>query len=275
MIENTDARKEYIGWLTSITAIGHPWAAPRAVNISFDRLIPKMARPLELFSMGTVDLHPVSQAREALLDTAPSVVCGEATVPGNGGPTPPLILACSAADHVITNVTFASYGAPTGSCASGFQTNTTCHSSLSTLVAEVECLAKNNCTFSLGKSFIGQSIPEQRFGLVPCLGVTMRLAIVVTCGPWRGGPTMLADFGQEFQGGLTVNATGIAGQRIHIVTGELRGPLHTPGVPEALVSNTWGASFLWTLRDGPQTLSQVSPELHASWIPIVMLYFRK
>ena len=53
---------------------------------------------------------------------------------------------------------------------------------------------------------------------------------------------------------------GVAGQRVRICGGELLG-IHLPSgslpsVSGGAVANTWGYDFVWTMRDGPQVLTQ-------------------
>lgn len=91
--------------------------------------------------------------------------CGQ--VPENT----PLQLACPAG-QVITDVPFASFGTPTGSCASGFAAGK-CNAPASLSTVKAQCVGKNNCTvFSSNTHFEGD----------PCVDVVKTLAASVTCG---------------------------------------------------------------------------------------------
>lgn len=84
-------------------------------------------------------------------------------------------LACPAGG-VITDIDFASYGLPTGSCDEGFKTGM-CHALTSQVKVEQACLQRSSCTVEASNPVFGD----------PCIGNPKRLAVVYTCGSDGGG----------------------------------------------------------------------------------------
>lgn len=82
-------------------------------------------------------------------------------------------------NEVITGVEFASFGAPSGSCESTLQQNSTCHSPLSIHVVKELCVGRQEC-------FIGSFL--RVFG-EPCINVVKKLSVKVSCGPSATIPT--------------------------------------------------------------------------------------
>ena len=90
-----------------------------------------------------------------------------AEVPENGQAT----VTCGGAGNSISAIVFASYGAPTGSCSSGFVRSPTCDAGNSTAIAAAACVGRATCTLPALNSVYGD----------PCLGTTKRLAVQVAC----------------------------------------------------------------------------------------------
>ncbi len=87
-----------------------------------------------------------------------------------------LTLSC-AGGAPISTIGFASYGLPTGSCATGMQLNTTCHAGTSRQAVEAACLGKPSCTVSASNAMFGD----------PCRGKAKTLAVAYSCGEGGGG----------------------------------------------------------------------------------------
>ena len=89
--------------------------------------------------------------------------------------------------NTITNVTFASFGTPSGACHTdgeppSFAINTSCHASNSLAVFEKMCVGKKKCTFTVdGKLFEGcdKCLPDGD----PCHNVVKRLDLAISCEP--------------------------------------------------------------------------------------------
>lgn len=89
-------------------------------------------------------------------------------------------LACEAAG-TIDAVTFADFGTPTGSCATGFQINASCTSgpeNPAKAVVEKQCLGKHSCMLHANVQEFGHQ----------CLGVPKRLAVQVSCKAGHAPP---------------------------------------------------------------------------------------
>ena len=87
-----------------------------------------------------------------------------------------LTLACPTLGGVILGVSFASYGTPNGSCASGFAASS-CTSPMSVAVVTAACVGRQSCTVSAKNS---------NFGSDPCSGTIKSLAANVSCGGKSG-----------------------------------------------------------------------------------------
>ena len=90
-----------------------------------------------------------------------------AEVPENGL----AVVTCEGTNNTIASIVFSSYGAPTGSCSSGFARSPTCDAANSTAIAAAACVGRRACSLPALNSAYGD----------PCLGTPKRLAVQVTC----------------------------------------------------------------------------------------------
>ena len=281
-IEYIDARKEPVGW----KAAGAPaagWAAaaaaaPTAAQIA--QLHPKMQPPLEVEPPVAV-----KTIKAIAPNPAPAPKPPGPSPPSPGPPAPPATcvdvperrsanIGCPAGE-VIGSVDFASFGAPSGSCAAGFARDAKCDSNHSTAVVSGLCLGKQSCLVDASCAEFHERL--QGNGAF-CWDVVKHLSVKVTCkkqqplgtaarppppppvpnctptGPrpcTPSGPSsaFLADFGKELTGGMVLHvAKGVAGQTVEVACGE--------SLSGDVVGSTWGWVQQWTLRDGEQTLEQ-------------------
>ncbi|WOK97445.1 beta-galactosidase 15 isoform X1 [Canna indica] len=82
--------------------------------------------------------------------------------------------------HIISDITFASYGTPTGSCQT-FSLGT-CHAPSSLSVVTEACQGRNNCTISVSNLTFGD----------PCRGVVKALVVEAKCASITGDTKMLS-----------------------------------------------------------------------------------
>ena len=96
----------------------------------------------------------------------------------NGGPPPmadtQLSLACSDAGSVVSAVSFASYGTPTGAC--GSWALGACNAANSTAVVEAACLGRQSCVVWPNTTTFGD----------PCFGTPKQLAVQLACSAGGG-----------------------------------------------------------------------------------------
>ena len=78
---------------------------------------------------------------------------------------------------VITGVSFASFGTPTGSCAAGFALGS-CNAASSVAVVEAACMGQGACTVE---------VSDASFGSDPCNGVLKHFSGVVACSTMGSG----------------------------------------------------------------------------------------
>jgi hypothetical protein len=109
----------------------------------------------------------------------PTHLCGKVAEDLQGHPT--LDLACPAG-QAIAAVTFASFGTPTGDCASGFAVNAKCNAAKSLAAVQSRCVGKAACSVPVVQGLCTAASPCI-FGKDPCDGVAKSLAASVTCGP--------------------------------------------------------------------------------------------
>lgn len=74
-------------------------------------------------------------------------------------------------NQTITSVAFADFGTPSGSCAAGFEVNSSCHDARARAVVESACLHKRWCRLEASREVFGDT----------CNGVTKYLAATVRC----------------------------------------------------------------------------------------------
>ena len=72
---------------------------------------------------------------------------------------------------VFTDVAFASYGTPSGSCAKGFTEDPTCNAATSVSVVKAACVGKSSCTITAS---------NDKFGGDPCVNVPKQLSVALT-----------------------------------------------------------------------------------------------
>ena len=100
-----------------------------------------------------------------------------------GGPMPPahcntdpvsntVTLNCKPGTGTITNITYATYGAVEGSCATGFST-AGCHSPETLGIVQALCIGKTSCA-------LNASVQAAAHGSDPCPGKVKKLAIAAT-----------------------------------------------------------------------------------------------
>lgn len=109
-----------------------------------------------------------------------------------GGGGVPVTLSC--AGGTITNITFASFGTPTGDCRTGFRLGS-CDASSSRGVVTELCLGESSCAVTPNAAQFG--------GIDPCVGVPKHLAVQVNCS---AGPGTYATYGA----GQTINAVPLS-----------------------------------------------------------------
>ena len=235
-VEYIDARGEPVGWRGAGFAPGAGWAPAVASAPTADQLAnlhPRMQPPMEVYDIAVQSVWPVPTPP---MPPSGPVDCGE--VAENSA----LQLACPDGS-AITEVAFASFGTPAGSCpnfAAG-----ACAATSSRAVVEKACLGKTSCAVTASNDV---------FGGDPCVNTPKALAVQLKCPgspppPAQNYSSFIGQFEKEFQGGVRLDvANGVAGTTVHITCGE------------QLVGNTvgytWGWEFTWTLRDGAQTLEQ-------------------
>jgi len=248
-LEYIDARGEPVGWqLPGFVEGGGAdsgWQAASATTPSASQcqnLHAKMEPPLAVRHIAPKSVVPAPPPPPPA--THP-VTCGivpeHETLPLGcpaGAGLPPLIAA----------VRFASFGTPSGSCATELIRDPTCDAPASAAVLASACVNMTGCAVKAERALFGDD---------PCYGKVKALAVQIECPPGPPAPpppapsttSFVADFGREFQGGLWLRVgDGTAGQAVHIACGEtLKG---------WRVGTTWGWEFDWTLRKGEQLLEQ-------------------
>ena len=113
-------------------------------------------------------------------------ICSEASYPN------PAVLRCLDAGAVISEITFASYGTPEGSCGD-YIVNTTCHSPNSSFIVESYCSGKQSCTVPAITPIFGD----------PCVGTYKKLVIQARCSNGKGTSTSSPLYAQGFVSALS------------------------------------------------------------------------
>ncbi len=276
VMEHIDAREESMGWRSELDffktsrADWHPAVAQVDTRsnatglLDFSDLHPKMARPVrvvEVPSRPLVEMAPHSASWADAEVVADNNTC--AVKPSiHDDPRLRMLLSCPTGS-IIDRVLFASFGSPIGSCATGLHHNRSCDSPSAVPSLESLCIGKTACNIPDSAGFFSPTGPQPGAKEAGCNGFPTphTLAVSVGCGVHK---RYTVDFEQEFEGGIVLNmSAGTAGHRVKISLGELMGDAakrfeNVTGSPliSADVAQTWGAEFIWTLRDGPQIISQ-------------------
>jgi hypothetical protein len=103
-----------------------------------------------------------SSPNDQTLEASSVSICGSAAEGGSASVSCP-------AGQVISAITFASYGSPTGACGA-FKTST-CNATTSTTVVQTACIGKSTCTVSASNTAFGD----------PCRGTDKKLDIQAVC----------------------------------------------------------------------------------------------
>jgi hypothetical protein len=124
-------------------------------------------------------------------------VCGQATEQDKT-----LTLTCDSG-ATFTGVAFASYGTPTGSCASGQAVNPACNANTSVAVVTAACVGKSSCTIDVSNDAFG--------GADPCFDVVKHLAVSLTgpgCNVFKYSASATVPTGARAQVRVPVSGTG-------------------------------------------------------------------
>ena len=245
-LEFIDARAEPVGWqLPGFDATASGWASPVAEvqlpsGVQAKNFHAKMEPSMQVTLVAAATVTPVPPPTPP----ATPVTCGRAVE------NTQITLACPNGKDLITAVAFASFGTPTGDCASGFKHNPKCDDQNATKTMEIvhdACVGKASCVLTASRTTFGDG----------CFDTVKTLAVAITCPAAPPTPTpppaaassFIVAFGKELQGGLRLAVKdGSAGTNVHIACGEtLKG---------TTVGSTWGWEFDWVLRDGEQQLEQ-------------------
>ena len=275
--EHIDARMEPVGWLTNLDFKPSPvlpWKPAVAVGdrqdlalpLNVSELRPKMTRPVLVVAVPAKQMvelppNPPSPPPPAAPGSKTSTCGVKASI--RDTPKRRLLLSCPEAGQLIDEVKFASFGSPSGSCEAGnLQHNRSCQSPSAVGLIESLCLGRSECSIPDSAGFFSPTGPAPG-SAGGCQGFPTphRLAVSLGCGVHT---RYAVDFKQEFEGGLILQTTqGTAGHRVKISLGELMGEAarhfematNQPTVADD-VTQTWGADFVWTLREGEQTITQ-------------------
>lgn len=189
--ENLDANVRQVGW-ADVGFVPAPQYASQWVNAAVQ---PAFPNPLYL--------EPAPAP--AMLWRTPCNITqlASAGICGSANESQVLELTCAAYGGTINDISFASYGTPSGSCLLSNGSNTfavgTCNSPNSKSVVQAACLGKASCSITPSNTL---------FGGDPCDKVAKWLSVAVSCsgGGGSGGQLYhyLVDYGQEFMGGVNI-----------------------------------------------------------------------
>ena len=241
-LEYIDARGEPVNWRTVGFVEDSKWVPAVATPPSADEVSQMHPRMEQNMAWSAYPLQSIWQVPAPPLPPTGPVWCGIGPENSN------LELSCWN-NSLIEDVTFASFGTPSGTCPNNLVKGS-CDASTSLDVVKKACVGKSSC-----------SVPatNDAFGGDPCVNTPKQLGVQLKCPgtppPPPPPPTLpaafIADFGKEFQGGLILEVpNGVAGTVVSISCGE---KLINNGTA---VDYTWGWQFTWTLRDGAQVLEQ-------------------
>jgi hypothetical protein len=91
-------------------------------------------------------------------------------------------LLCAGFNTIISRISFASYGAPSGSCEDGFELDRSCHAGLTKGMVEDECLGERGCEIAADNEVFGD----------PCYGRGKKIAVVAECSTGEGPPAPMS-----------------------------------------------------------------------------------
>lgn len=127
----------------------------------------------------TLSLTTAALAVSAAAAQSSPPFCGEATARG----ADVLVLSCAPGAGAISSIDFASYGTPSGSCASGdLAVNASCAWAGTLAWAQAACVGQRECVLSAEPGAGG--VPD------PCEGVIKTLAVVARCAAAPGGSAL-------------------------------------------------------------------------------------
>jgi hypothetical protein len=137
---------------------------------------------LEEFPVGESMVASSISTPEAGAET----ICSEANYPN------PAVLRCLDAGAVISDITFASYGTPEGSCGN-YAVNASCNAPNSSFISESYCAGKQGCTVPAITPIFGD----------PCVGTYKKLVIQARCSRGNGTTAPSPLFAQGFVSALS------------------------------------------------------------------------
>jgi hypothetical protein len=118
-------------------------------------------------------LMNTSTASNSTPSTPTNPFCGSLT--NTLQPHPNLVLECADAGAVISGVSFASYGTPSGQCPE-WSVNASCNAANSSAIVASQCLGRRTCTLVVDTDTFGD----------PCYGTVKTLDVVVSCSTGGG-----------------------------------------------------------------------------------------
>ena len=141
---------------------------PAREHVSYHRIVVILNfvnfSAVKALAVGWQCATPSTTTTTTTTTTTPSPVCN--VVPEHS----PLTVSCATGQ--ISNVLFASYGTPSGSCATGFQVNQTCNAASALAYVTSHCVGAQTCTITADNTVFTD----------PCYGTLKKLAIKVECG---------------------------------------------------------------------------------------------
>ena len=222
--ETFDSRMNQPGWSRAgynAVAFGFDeWAPAQAVSDGpTGQMAPWSAPPVSV----TETLQPIS-----VTPHAPNVNSSCAVDPEGQSAA----LSCPGDGNSIADVTFASYGTPTGSCEDdNLARDKDCDADISAIVRSL-CQGKASCTVECDQHQCGgTSLP----GGDPCVNIAKTLAVAVSCAnpvPSSNTTNYIVDFGRNLAG--VVRLTGInepAGSSVVMKHAEILQHAGLPGLP--------------------------------------------
>ena len=241
-LEYIDARGEPVGWRTVGFVEDEKWVPAVATNPSATELQNMHPRMEQNMAWSAYPVQSLWSVPAPPFPPTGPVWCGIGPENTN------LELSCWN-NSIIQDISFASFGTPTGTCPNNLQKGS-CNAASSLDVVKKACVGKTSCSVP---------VTNDNFGGDPCVNTPKQLGVQLVCPGTPPPPppppslpaAFIADFGKEFQGGLILTVpNGVAGTVVSISCGE---KLIKNGTA---IDYTWGWQFTWTLRDGAQVLEQ-------------------